>query len=79
MSELSDWKRICLPSELAEARRKERERLIEEAPQIMLRIVNEWHRQVGIDEVMKTKLTRAIADTVATGVIVAAIRREDEG
>ena len=33
---------------------------------MMLSIVNEWHRQVGIDEVMKTKLTRAIADTVAT-------------
>ena len=31
----------------------------------MLSIVNEWHRQVGIDEVMKTKLTRAIADTIA--------------
>lgn len=36
---------------------------------MMLTIVNEWHRQVGIDEVVKTKLTRAIADTVATGVI----------
>ena len=35
----------------------------------MLSIVNEWHRQVGIDEVMKTKLTRKIADTVATGIV----------
>jgi len=34
----------------------------------MLETVNEWHRKVGIDDVMKTKLTRAIADTVATGI-----------
>ena len=41
----------------------------EAAFQIMLDIANEWHQQIGIDEVMKTKLTRKIADTVATGVV----------
>lgn len=46
--------------------------------QIMLDVVNEWHRQVGIDDVMKSKLTQKRADTVATGVfkrsIASAIR-----
>ena len=48
--------------------------------EMMLEIVNEWHRQVGIDNVIKTELTRAIADTVATGVVskhIANARKEE--
>jgi hypothetical protein len=34
----------------------------------MLDVVNEWHRQVGLTDVMKTKLTTMRADVVAAGV-----------
>ena len=50
------------------------ERINAKAEQIMLKVVNEWHRQVGIDEILKSKLTKRIADTVATGVFAAALR-----
>src|SRR5690606_201191 len=45
-----------------------------QAEQIMLDVANEWHRQIGIDEVLKSKLVKRIADTVATGVFSRAIR-----
>jgi hypothetical protein len=34
----------------------------------MIKIVNEWHRQVGIGFIIRSKLRNAIADTVATKV-----------
>ncbi len=50
------------------------ERINAKAEQVMLAVVNEWHRQVGIDEILKSKLTKRIADTVATGVFADALR-----
>lgn len=46
----------------------------ERARKTMWAVVNEWHRRVGIDDVMKTKLTTVLADTVATDLFQSALR-----
>lgn len=50
------------------------DRFDEKARKTMWAVVNEWHRRVGIDDVMKTKLTTALADTVATDLFQSALR-----
>lgn len=61
---------------------EERARAIAEP--LMLAVVNAWQRQVGIDRIITTRLTKKIADTVATRVfeehlapVLAAVRAEE--